>query len=95
MGNKKSFFYFPTWTLIVISISFMLAALFNIVLFFNLESFKTVTMTVDGSVIKPGTQEYEAGVTTIKQMLATTAVFAILVSAVSGYKFSKRRKTNK
>jgi cell division septal protein FtsQ len=90
MDKKKSFFYFPTWTLILICILFMGATVFEIFLILNLDSFETIT--VNGVEHSKGSQEYLAGLKTMKQTFGASAILTLLLSVAVGWFGYKRIK---
>ena len=90
MNKKKSFFYFPTWTLILICILFMGATIFDIFLILNLDSFETIT--VNGVEHPKGSQGYLAGLKTMKQTFGAAAILTLPLSFAAGWFGYKRIK---
>ncbi|OEU45461.1 MAG: hypothetical protein BBJ60_03665 [Desulfobacterales bacterium S7086C20] len=91
--TKRSFFYFPTWTLILISILFCGATLFDIYLIFNLESFESIT--VNGTEYFQGSEQYKSGIKTMKQSFGGSALVTMIISLATGWFGYKRIKNKK
>ncbi len=88
MTNKKSFFYFPTWTLILLSITSLGATVFGIYLIINLESFKAIT--INGVLYQKGSEQYQSGIQTMKYVFGGEALFFFIISIISGWIGYKR-----
>ncbi len=93
MTNKKSFFYFPTWTLILLSVCFLGASIFGIYLIFNLESFKAIT--IDGVLYGKGSEQYQSGIQTMKYIFGGAALFELIICLLTGWLGYRRIKNNK
>lgn len=94
MKNNKRFFYFPTWTLYLIAITFLCATLFDVFLVLNFESFQNTTMTINGKIVEPGSVEYKEGLREFKIIFSIASVFTMLVSFTAAFFVVKRKKAD-
>ena len=92
-ATKKRFFYFPTWTLILVCVLFFGATLFGVYLVMNLESFKSIT--IDGVEYFQGTEQYNSGLKIMKQSFGGSAVVTLIISLLTGWFGYKRIKNKK
>ncbi len=92
MTNKRSFFYIPTYALIIIFVMVTLSLTFEIFVYFNVSSFESIT--VNDIVYKQGEAGYEKGLKTMKNILLITFSTSLVFSVLFGY-FSFKRIKNK
>ena len=88
--ERKSFFFFPTWILVVLSVVFMGATLFDIYLLFKLESFPTIRL--DGIEYARGTPQYQEGIEAMRKSFIISAVVTFIVSITNGFYAYKRSR---
>ncbi len=93
MTNKRSFFYVPTYALIIIFVVVTLSLTFEVFVYFNVSSFETIT--VNDIIYRQGEAGYEKALKTMKNILLMTFSTSLVFSVVLGSFSFKRIKSKK
>lgn len=92
MNKKKSFFYFPTWSLILLFILFVVFIILEILFFLTPDFFEKIT--VNGIEYVKGTPGYFSALKKMKQVLGVSILLNFLLALAAGW-FGYKRIKNK
>lgn len=85
---KKSFFYVPTWILVLFFIIFTCSCFIEVFFFTNINEFKTIY--INGVSYTYETEQFKSGIKMIKFVLIISLFISISISSLSGVFTVKR-----
>lgn len=92
MAENKSFFYIPTYAIIIIFVILMLSLVFELITFANMYTFDSIS--VGEAVYQKGEQEFTDALQKLQSILIVLTSTSVILAGIFGY-FTVKRIRNR